>query len=485
MSSPPGIDFETLFARSPNPYVVVDRTLSLVWMNDAYLTVTMRRRDDIVGRKMFDAFPSDPDSESHRLLSGSLRRVLQSGEADELALIRYDIAAADGSMDERYWSATHTPLHDAEGSVAYILQHTVDVTELESLRRLRDEVHLVKRADAVQTRNSDLAQESERLRGLFEQAPGFVAVVAGADHVFQMVNAAYRTLAAQREVVGKSVAEALPEVVDQGFLELLDTVRQTGQPYVGKRERVVLKREDHDDLEERYLDFIYQPVLRDGAVSGIIVQGHDVTDEVAASEAQRLLINELNHRVKNTLAIVQGLAAQSFRDLPEAEHARRTFDARLNALAAAHSLLVERNWETARLDAIVSRSIAATAGSDISRISLEGPDLSLAPQVAVSLAMIVHELSTNAIKHGALSNDSGRVAVTWTAEPTDTRAVLSIDWRESGGPPVSQPDRRGFGSRLIERGLSSEGGSEVTLSFLPTGLHCHMEARMGEDRMAE
>ncbi|WP_439648389.1 sensor histidine kinase [Croceibacterium aestuarii] len=469
------IDFETLFSRSPNPYVVLDPNFAIVWMNEAYLDVTMRRREEIIGRNMFDAFPSDPGSESHRLLRGSFERVLDSAETDEIALIRYDIPNPDGGVEEHYWSATHTPLLDEKGDVAFILQHTVDVTELHGLRRLRDEKGLVERANAVQARNLDLSAEAERLTSLFEQAPGFMALLGGHDHRFELANDAYLRLVSKEDIVGKTVAEALPEVVGQGFVDLLDKVYASGKAYAGHAVEVVLKNEAEDRAERRYLDFIYQPIFATGgAVTGIFVQGHDVTEQVESAEAQKLLINELNHRVKNTLAIVQGLAAQSFRQIDDAGDARATFDARLSALAAAHSLLTQTNWESAKLREMVRSSIEASAGADIERFTLSGPDISLPPQTAVSLAMTLHELSTNAIKYGALSNDVGKVDVVWTLERDDGVAAIKIDWCESGGPEVTPPQRRGFGTRLIERGLTGDGGTSVSLDFSPGGLHCRI-----------
>jgi two-component sensor histidine kinase len=206
----------------------------------------------------------------------------------------------------------------------------------------------------------------------------------------------------------------------------------------------------------------------------------DITARKAAEAHQRLLINELNHRVKNTLSIVQGLAAQSFRKLAGADEALRAFDARLNALAAAHSLLTAGNWEAARLEDTIRSAIAATLGPDDERVTLAGPDLALPPQAAVSLAMLVHELSTNAIKYGALSSANGRVAVDWAVEDELDRRKLTVRWRESGGPPVAPPTRRGFGTRLIERGISAEGGNKAVLEFEPDGLACTIVTRIGE-----
>jgi two-component sensor histidine kinase len=315
---------------------------------------------------------------------------------------------------------------------------------------------------------------------MFEQAPGFVAVLSGQDLRFQLANAAYRRLVGGREVIGRPLAEALPEIVEQGFAELLEQVRTTREPYIGRGVSVMLEAEGGGLLEERFLDFIYQPIGDgDGIASGIFVQGHDVTEQRRAEDHQQLLIHELNHRVKNTLSIVQALAMQSFNDRAEPAAARQAFDARLNALSAAHNLLTTQNWEQARLLDTIRTSVAATAGANIRRVTIEGPDILVAPQTAVSLAMAIHELCTNAIKYGALSNDTGTVDVRWeTARDAEGAIELTIRWNEAGGPPVVEPTRRGFGTRLIERGLSAELRSNVKLDFRPSGLECTIIAKL-------
>lgn len=458
--------------------MVLDPALTIVWMNDTYLGATMSERDKILGRAMFEAFPADPASDSYQLLKNSLDRVLQTGEPDEIALIRYDLRTPDGSMDTLYWSATHTPLLDERGEVAFILQHTVNVTELENLRRLRDEMGVVQRARRVQEKNVSLADEMNKFKTLFEQAPGFVAALSGADHRFIMANAAYRSLVGERELIGRTAAEVLPEVADQGFFDLLDGVFTSGNAYVGDREKIALERHD-GDISERFLDFVYQPIFTpEGTISGIFVQGHDVTDAVEAADRQALLINELNHRVKNTLAIVQGLAMQSFRQLDNSGEARATFEARLTALAAAHSLLTESNWESSKLLDTLRNSVEATVGEEADRFEFDGPDFLLPPQAAVSLAMAVHELSTNALKYGALSSPEGRVRIEWTLEEDAGDCLLTLEWSESGGPPVQEPERKGFGTRLIQSGLSSEFASGGFMHFLPEGFRCTITARL-------
>lgn len=468
------MDFEALFSLSPNPYVVLDADLTIVWMNDAYLRVTMSSRDAITGRMMFDAFPSEPGTESHDLLHDSLMHVIRTGEADEIALIRYDIANPDGTMAQRYWSATHTPICE-DGKTRFILQHTVDVTELHGLRRMRDGMGLVQRAGAIQARNADLEAQTERLRRLFEQAPGFIAVMEGPEHEFQMANIAYRRLVGRDDIDGKPVAEALPEVVEQGFVRLLDEVVASGTPYVGRGEEVFLGVEGR--REQLFLDFIFQPILDgDGAVSGVFVQGHDVTDGVRAQQRQELLINELNHRVKNTLAVVQGLASQSFRKIDTDGGARRIFAQRLHALASAHDLLTRENWQSAKLSEALEAAIHAATGGDSARFEMNGPPVALTPQVGVALAMTVHELCTNAIKYGALSNDEGRILLDWTVEPEgDGMQRLHLSWRETGGPRVEPPERNGFGTRLIEQGFVTQHDGKAVLDYRPEGLHCGID----------
>src|SRR5690349_6124268 len=193
-------------------------------MNDAYLKATMRKREDLVGRNMFDAFPSDPDSASHRQLRSSFDKVIREKSADYIPLIEYAIPLPDGQgFEERFWSATHTPLFNEAGEIAFILQHTVDVTELHRLRNLAKstvlssgpsaliETDMFRRAQAVQQANDVLNAEQQRLRGLFQQAPGFMAALSGPDHVFTMANTAYLQLIGRENIVGKPVREALPE----------------------------------------------------------------------------------------------------------------------------------------------------------------------------------------------------------------------------------------------------------------------------------
>ena len=476
------IDFDAILRNSPNPYVVMDTELRLVWMNTAYLAATMRKREDITGKPMFEAFPSDPATEGYRLLNESLQRVLRTAEVDEIALIRYDIMSPEGEMQPHYWSATHTPLLDENGRVRLILQHTVDVTELHELRQLRKQADLVRRAEKVQSRNLDLVRESNRLNEFFDQAPGFVAVLNGPEHLFEMANTAYLELIGRQDIVGLKVDEALPEVVDQGFVDVLDEVFRTGQAYIGRRERVVLNANLDKTSAPRFLNFVFQPILNaEDEVSGIIVQGYDITEEVVFEERQELLINELQHRVKNTLAMVQALAKQTFRSIPSSSEAVGIFSARLTALAAAHGLLTEGSWGPTKLRTLLDFTLTASLGELSGRVSLKGPERLLDPETALGLTMIAHELATNAVKYGSLSVDQGKVEVSWSVTTQIDDETLHMVWRETGGPRVIEPSRKGFGSRLIESGLNSGGGTAVNMDFLPEGLRCSLEIPLSKE----
>jgi two-component sensor histidine kinase len=202
----------------------------------------------------------------------------------------------------------------------------------------------------------------------------------------------------------------------------------------------------------------------------------DVTDRKRAEEHQRLLINELNHRVKNTLATVQSVAAQSLKNSADPEQARASFEARLLALSRTHDVLTRENWESASILEMVAEAIAPFShGEAAGRFRIEGPALRLPPGVVLPISMALHELCTNAAKYGALSNDGGRVEIKWEATRRPEGVFLLMQWVESGGPLVREPSRRGFGSRLIERGLARQVGGEVELRFEPTGVVCTID----------
>lgn len=190
--------------------------------------------------------------------------------------------------------------------------------------------------------------------------------------------------------------------------------------------------------------------------------------EVAAREAEQLLKLELHHRVKNTLAVVQSLAHQTFRDSHDVQAARAHFDARLAALAGAHDLLVDAAWRPVYLEALAAQAVAPFRPVDPERMVLEGPPTPVPPEVAVALILSLHELATNATKHGALSGDRGQVRLSWALDAAGPKPRLELEWRETGGPTPT-PGRDGFGTRLLGRALSAQQAATAHLSFPPEG----------------
>jgi two-component sensor histidine kinase len=189
-----------------------------------------------------------------------------------------------------------------------------------------------------------------------------------------------------------------------------------------------------------------------------------------AEERQRLLTNELNHRVKNSLATVQSIVNQTLRGATDVAAARKTADARIIALAGAHDLLTARSWKAADVSDLAKRTLSPFATD---QIFVEGPSLDVSPSQALALSLALHELATNAVKYGALSQPSGRVEVRWSVQDE----LLDLSWRESGGPKVSPPTRRGFGSRLIEH-ASRDVSGKIRLDFAPEGLVCSITAAL-------
>lgn len=248
-------------------------------------------------------------------------------------------------------------------------------------------------------------------------------------------------------------------------------------------ERVIATREPirgdvpfpHQTLGMRIYDYIFTPVIGpDGEVEAIAGSTRDITEREQHEQHMRLLINELNHRVKNTLAVVQSMTHQTLRDSQTPAAAQEKIESRLLALSEAHDILTRKNWQGADVKEIVR---AATAPCDVGsreRFEAQGPAVELDPRRAVALAMALHELCTNAVKYGALSVPTGRVHIQWQLEGQEDAARLTLDWHEIGGPEVRAPERKGFGTRMIEQGLRHDLGGESRLVFDPGGVTCHI-----------
>lgn len=283
-----------------------------------------------------------------------------------------------------------------------------------------------------------------------------------------------------RPVIGRPFVEAMrilwPEDTAMEIVGHFRRTLDTGEPYYSRD--FIQPRADIGEVEG-YEWELHRIRLPEGRL-GVICYYFDSTELrqaqralVDASRRQQLLIDELNHRVKNTLSIVQSLAQQTFGKGKVAPELQAAFEGRLNALAGAHDTLTSVNWERAQLADIAASAIEACGV--VGRVQTNGPKVWLEARTAVTFAMALHELCTNAIKYGALSNETGSVEFTWSVEEREP-ARLHCTWRESGGPPVSQPERIGFGTRMLDRALAGELSARVVMDFAPEGLICTIDA---------
>jgi PAS domain S-box-containing protein len=353
------------------------------------------------------------------------------------------------------------PLVNAQGKLVGAINCFQDVTER---RRM---------VDALDRSQHELREQEERWAATYEHA-AIGIVELDADGRFLRVN------------------EAICSIVGLSRDELLGW-KLFGRTHPDDRDvdEELYKRQVAGDIgfysiEKRF-------VRKDGRVIWISVRsstvrdsgGHflygvrvvqDVTERKEAEDRQKLLIDELNHRVKNTLATVQSLATQTARGTESPEDFRRAFEGRLIALSHAHDQLTRRHWKSADLRDIVEGATAPHLAQSHDRIVIDGEPITVTPRVALTLALGLHELTTNAAKYGALSVPEGHIEVRWHVEQRPSLLpLLSIEWRERGGPAVTAPERQGFGTRFIAGSVASEMQGKARLDFNAAGLVCTME----------
>ncbi len=431
-----------LLLQSPVPIVMLWGEDGVMIYNDAYSGFAGYRHPALFGSKVREGWAEIAD------FNDNVMKVGLSGGT--LAYKDQELTLHRRGVPEQVWmDLDYSPVPDEHGKPAGVIAIVVETTERVLAER----------------RNRE---ESQRLKKLFEQAPTFMAMVSGREHRFEMINPEYRKLIGHRDVDGRPAADALPEVVDQGYVALLDQVFESGEAIRRISERIMLKRAEDGALEERFVDFVFQPIRdENGGVTSIFIQGSDVTERVRAENHQRLLINELNHRVKNTLASIQSIVSQTLRGVQTKEEASTAISNRILALSRAHNVLTDENWDGADLRKMVENSLEAFQHEGRCAITVSGPPLRLGPHAALSIALALHELATNAVKYGALSSPSGSVDVKWAV---NRDAVFELTWTERGGPIVMRGERLGFGSRLLLKVLPLELRGTADIDYDPQGV---------------
>jgi len=279
-----------------------------------------------------------------------------------------------------------------------------------------------------------------------------------------------------KEMIGQSIIKIIPPELRQEEDEILAKLKR-GE-HIAHYETVRLAK----DGRRLNISLSVSPVFdKTGRIIGASKIARDITEKKRVEAIQRVLIEELNHRVKNTLAMTQAIASQSLRHARSASDFVESFTGRVQALAKAHSLLTDRKLEGAELTELVREQV--TLGVADERVICSGPTVILGAQPAIHLALVLHELATNARKYGGLSVPQGRLSVKWEVHSSGSRTLL-LDWTESGGPQVSAPLTAGFGTTLIERTLQTHGG-QATVRYGVTGVTCKLRLPLGETARPE
>lgn len=274
------------FEQSPSPALLLDTDLTVVAFNAAFERLTYLDRTQI-GKTSLEILPGSSEEQAV-LIRESFHRVLKTGQSDHIPFLQYAIrGSGDGKFKQRYWSVSNKPLYGPDGEIIGLLHCPTEITELVQLRQanqtiqrfIPDETTRGELHRWTESLQSILQNERQRLQQLFQQSPGFVAVLKGPNFVFELANDAYYQLVGHRPIIGQPLADIMPEVVGQGYLEILERVFTTGQPFVGRAMPIELQRVAGDELAARYMDLTYQPMLdAEGGVTGIFVQGNDVTE---------------------------------------------------------------------------------------------------------------------------------------------------------------------------------------------------------------
>ncbi|MBO9557866.1 MAG: PAS domain S-box protein, partial [Caulobacter sp.] len=409
----------------------------------------------LLGRRHYDVFPEIPqfwrDKHAQVLAEGV---ELRDDEGE-----RY----VDRNGDVHWVRWSMAPWRHDDGRIGGLVLYTEMATK------------------AVEAKHRLQAAEA-RYRAVFDQAAMGVARVSGSGRFLEVNDRFCAILRRDRETL---LASTFMDVVRSE--DAVNTVVGQGQAlFAGEIDTYTVERRVAADRDDGVV-WVHVTASRVDPGEGrpyLVVIISDITARKQAEAEQqhyqgqlRLLINELNHRVKNTLATVQSMASQTLKNEPDPVTAFEKFESRLMGLSQVHDVLTRESWHGAGLRDVADRALAPfTSPEGEGRLVIDGPPVWLAPGGALTMALIFHELATNALKYGALSSETGKVVLDWTYD--EATRDLALTWTETGGPPVDPPTRRGFGSRLIERSLRGELKGAATMDYRPEGLVCAMRATL-------
>jgi PAS domain S-box-containing protein len=436
---------EAVVENSPAVIYVKDLAGRYLMVNQRYIDIFRLERAQVIGKTDFDLFPND--------VAAAFRAMDERVAVTETALTEEETAPLDDGLHT--YVSVKTPLRDEAGLSYAVFGISTDITEQ---RRAEEALHASER----------------RNRLIVETALDAIVTI---DHSGRITEWSPQAEA----IFGWPPADALGRLVDETIMpERYRAAHKVGlERYLATGEAKVLNERIEltalrRDGQEFPIELSITPI-HEGDVVSFCAFVRDITERKAVELRQRVLLDELNHRVKNSLASVQSIALLSRVTSPTLDQYYESLDGRLVALARAHDLLTQGSWEGASLAEIVEGTLAPydDPGQTGTR-GIDGIAITLSPNAALTLHMAFHELATNAAKYGALSRTGGRVDVHWHETDVDGVPVIRLFWRETGGPEVSPTEHRGFGLRMVQQGVERELEGKLDLSFDSAGLCCAM-----------
>jgi PAS domain S-box-containing protein len=423
--------FRIALANSPIGVAHVDRALRYTWMYNAHPDVEL---EQALGKRLDDILPPEDVVELTRLRE----EVLSTGHS-----LRREISITFPS-GRAVWDVTAEPLRDTAGKIVGVTTAAADLTE-----------------------GKRLEAERARLAAIVETSSDAILSRALDGTITSWNAAAERTFGyTATEAIGRDIGMLVPPDRADEFAQIRRGV-EAGEA-VAPFETVRLTK----DGQRLDVSVAVSPLISaDGVIVGTSIITRDISERRRAQERQNLLLAELSHRVKNTLATVLSIANQTLSRAGSLDEFSRSFRGRIQALAAAHNLLTAVNWDVAPLRALIEQALQPYASSDRSNVRISGDEVLLRPGAALTFSLVLHELATNAAKYGALQKPGGLVAVACRVRSNDGRE-LHLHWAETGGPPVRAPHHRGFGLELIERSVAHQLGGQAVLKYPIEGVSC-------------
>ncbi|MCJ2043231.1 PAS domain-containing protein [Methylobacterium sp. J-078] len=433
---------------------------------DAFCTLTRYGRYAILARNC--RFLQDADTDPVEV--GRLREAIEGRVPVEAQLLN---RRKDGNL---FWNRIYlSPVFEGD-ALTYFVASQVDVTSEKSrLTRLETDREALERE--VERRTRDLSRSEERLRFVLQ---------AGRLGSWSLDLADMRFVASKtfKLALGRDPRDPLSRAEYESLIHPDDRARRdvaVAACIAGHGDYDVEYRIVKPTGEVRWLKIRGQPFYGDdGTPSRLAGIALDVTARKHAEEHRAMLANELNHRVKNTLATVQSIVAQTLRANLSPQETRDVIQGRIHSLAAATDVLTRASWDGATLATVAATALAPFRTEGDRRIVIRGPEVMLTPRLALAFSMAFHELATNAVKYGALTNEVGRILLDWDIIEGPRTRTLRLTWQEFDGPPVNPPTRRGFGSRMIERALAAELEGRAEIDYRRDGIVLTAEARLPE-----